>query len=543
MVEEQKTFDYLSIPGWDDIVHIRPPPTITQGEMDEHRRRLKKKEPSNLSPRQLDYLQKKRERYLRMKASPTPEIVKCISKIMTDYDDLEDGLITAAVVGRLAVKLLPRLMGRFIPVIGWCLLAADVINLFQIMSWLPFFGMSAKRVKEGLTERNPLGRTARLKRVARIKRVKPSFGEILEVAQTTDQLFGVGICLGGIMGYITDAASALFKGLTQPIPKTLWSEASRGFFATMKSTMVVNTCDRELTDEEKYNALVAFKMGQRNLKPYMDDFDWYGAAETYSNIPIEATHSSHPSTLFILEEAGEDIEETTRWPIKGTPKEVTLSEFVEYAFPIINQTLKSFCDRMKKTPEGFIASHCLHEGLYDTLLIWEGHNPYSTEFYRREKERVYVHLMDGGSFISNPEKGYNYSQTEKDGMNKEILEKGQTDVERIASILLENGILPHPGTTLEELEIFFDRACFIDRACKIKQTPEELLELYKMYLGKYRQYYPIYPKNASFRFTTNQEEFSESFRKNMFEKGSVLWPNWELMPQDAIEYYMRYGLL
>ena len=157
MVENEKHFDYLDVPGFNDIVHIRPPPTITKEEMEEHKKRRRKREPTNLTQRQLDHLAKKRERYLRMKRSPSPEIVKCIAKIMTDYDDLEDGLVTAAVLGRLAVKLLPRLMGRFIPVFGWCLLAADVINLFQVLTWLPFFGMSAKRCKETWSNATPWG--------------------------------------------------------------------------------------------------------------------------------------------------------------------------------------------------------------------------------------------------------------------------------------------------------------------------------------------------------------------------------------------------
>ncbi|GAI00612.1 unnamed protein product, partial [marine sediment metagenome] len=91
-----------------------------------------------------------------------------------------------------------------------------------------------------------------------------------------------------------------------------------------------------------------------------------------------------PVTKYILEDAGEDPEATRRWPLKGNPEEVTLAEFVNEAFPKINDSLKGYIDRMKKTYEGYIGSHCLHESLYDSLLLWEGHNPYTYDFYQRD---------------------------------------------------------------------------------------------------------------------------------------------------------------
>ena len=541
--EPPKSFDYLDIPGWDDIIHVQPPPTIMEWEMEEHRKRRKKGEKSNLTQRQLNHLAKKRERYLRMKRSPTPEIVKCISKIMTEYDDLEDGLVTAAVAGRLLIKLLPRLMGRFIPCFGWCLLAADVINLFQVMTWLPFFGMSAKRTKETLTERNPLGRKAKLKRLKRMKRVIPTFGEFLEIAQTTDQLFGVGICLGPIMGYCVDAASAVAKGYQQIISPRLMTTYARGFFATQKATMIANVCDEELTDEEHTNAFVSAYMHLKEFKGYLDQFDWNLCCQRFINEAVTAHASMSPSTKYILEDAGEDIEETMRWPIPGTPKTVPLKELVEKLAPVNQKNIHNYNMRTRHTNEGYIASHCLHEFLYDELLLWEGHSPYATEFYRREEDVEYsVTLYDGGSRIKNPP-AYTYSQLEKDALNNKILEKSEDELGRIITVMLENEILPQPGTTPEQLQYFFDRVVLGDRMAQAESTPREIFDSYVDAIGWPRRAFPVYPKNASHEFMTNQEEFSESFIDNMYSKGMDLWPRWELMPREAIEYYMRYGLL
>lgn len=543
MVEEQKYFDYLSIPGWDDIVHIQPPPTIMEWEMEEHRKRRRRHEPSNLTQRQLDLLKKKRERYLRMKASPAPEIVKCISKIMTDYDDLQDGILTAACFARLLPRLMPRIMGRFVPVVGWLMLASDTINLFNILTWMPFFGMSAKRTKEQLTALNPLGRKAKLLRIKRINRVVPTFREFLQIAQTTDQLGGVGLCLGGVVGHVVDCLSGFFKGLTSPIKPRMMTEFARGFFATQKATLTTNVCHQELTDEEHTAGYVSAYLGQQYLKPLLDNFDWFSLAEIYSHIPIKAHASMSCSTRYILEEEGEDIEETMRWPIPGTPKEVTLAEYVEKAFPSIHKSIHDYYMRMRKTYEGYIGSHCLHEYLYDSLLMWEGHNPYSTEFYRREEDVEYsITLHDGGSPLGNPS-AYDYSQGEKNRMNEGILEKSETEIERITSVMLENEILPQPDTTPEQLKYFFDRCVAGDRMAQAESGPREIFDQYVQDIGWPRRAFPIFPKNASHQFIKNQEEMSEMFRENLFYRCKDLWPRWELMPREAIDFYLQYGLL
>ncbi|GAH88521.1 unnamed protein product, partial [marine sediment metagenome] len=47
--EDYKYGEWFSIPGWDDIIHLKPKPVITEEEMAEHRRRRKRKERSIFS--------------------------------------------------------------------------------------------------------------------------------------------------------------------------------------------------------------------------------------------------------------------------------------------------------------------------------------------------------------------------------------------------------------------------------------------------------------------------------------------------------------
>jgi len=197
----------INIPGFTDIIHIKPKATITAEEMAAHRWALRRNLPSPLSLEQQRLLIYKKERFLRALASPTPTWLKNYGAVATSLDNIDDALTTIVVAGRIAVKIAPRLLQKAIPVLGWALTGSDILNAVNLFSYLRLTKRGCKGIPEDLAERNPFHAKAKANRVEKLKRVMPSIGEILEVAQTTDQLFGIGLCLGGLMGMVWDTAS------------------------------------------------------------------------------------------------------------------------------------------------------------------------------------------------------------------------------------------------------------------------------------------------------------------------------------------------
>jgi len=214
----------INIPGFNDVIHIKPKATISPDEMAAHRFALKRGLPSPLDPEQQRLLQYKKFRFLAALASPTPTWLKNYGAVATSLDNLEDGLVTIVVAGRLAVKIAPRLLQKTLPVLGWILTGADMLNAVNLMSYLRITKRGCKGLPEDLSERNPFHAKAKADRVMKLKRTMPSIGEILEVLQTTDQLFGTGLCLGGLMGMVWDTATtALSPDYWTGLGKTLIS--------------------------------------------------------------------------------------------------------------------------------------------------------------------------------------------------------------------------------------------------------------------------------------------------------------------------------
>jgi len=197
----------VNIPGFSDIIHLIPKEVIPAEQFAAHKWAMARGLPSPLTQRQLNTLQYKKFRFIKALASATPTWLKTIGAVSTVLDNVEDALVTVVVLGRIAAKIAPRLLGRMVPGLGWVLLGSDILNAANIISWVTFAAKGAKRKVEGLGEKNPFHAKAAANRALKLKRVIPSFGEYLEVLQTTDQLFGVGLCLGGLMGMVTDLAS------------------------------------------------------------------------------------------------------------------------------------------------------------------------------------------------------------------------------------------------------------------------------------------------------------------------------------------------
>lgn len=201
----------VNVPGFEDIIHIGTLAKITDNEMAAHRAAQKLKVPSPLSSEQLRTLAVKKARFIRALQSPTPSWVNNIASVAQALDNVEDGLVTLSVFGRLGSYATRKLWQREIPGVGWVMLGADILNFFNMISWATFAASGGKRKLEDLAERNPFHKKAKARRATKLKRTWPAFGEALEIAQTCDQLFGYGLCLGGILGMLTDIMTRASK--------------------------------------------------------------------------------------------------------------------------------------------------------------------------------------------------------------------------------------------------------------------------------------------------------------------------------------------
>jgi hypothetical protein len=214
------------LPGWSDIIRVTPTSSLTPAEVAVERQR----------------------RNAQLNRSPSPDVIQNLSKLGQEIDNVQDALVTLSLAGRIATKLL----GRVIPGVGLIATAADLLNLVNVFYPNTLAGSvagAATRAGQKITGRSKyLGNKAikralglapdaslstylrRLEETIKTGKVNVGLGELLQVAQTSEQMTGYGLALGPIFGALQDTFFGLLRGARFDLsgPLSLTSPAESG---------------------------------------------------------------------------------------------------------------------------------------------------------------------------------------------------------------------------------------------------------------------------------------------------------------------------
>jgi hypothetical protein len=335
----------------------------------------------------------------------------------------------AGVGGRLAL--------RFVPYIGWIVLASDLLNLLSMLAMMatPTYallcagpgealaaGVPAVLFKSALKREtwrahnlNPFSRQAVAKRALRSAGRLPGFSNLLEVAQTTDQLFGIGISLGGLVGLLNGLTFGAFEqasgrtvefrgapeiaraspGVTRPFvdvdpelaqlargeipkrfePRKVWDPATKRMVqqaATIAATApAVQAVQDVFTEDEHLLVALAHLEALRLLR-------WASNPEPLAELlPAaldarwEAPLSVSADTVEWAAATGRDLDAGRRWWLPGNPREITGVEYVEHHAPRVAGALKDFLAPRRAAPVAAIYGAIVDETWQTAWLLAE----------------------------------------------------------------------------------------------------------------------------------------------------------------------------
>lgn len=383
----------INIPGFDDIIHWKLPTKISTEEMAAHRFAKKRKLPSPLNPEQLLMLTSRKYRFLKSLASPTPAWMRNVGAIQNALDNAQDAMTTTAVLGRWAAKLAPRLLGRAVPVLGWVLIGGEIINLGNIFTWMRFAGNPTSCKKMDLANKNPFHRKAAIARAAKMRRSWATVGEMIEILQTTDQVFGVGLSLGGIVGAATDVLSTAqlyeeYKTKGKPWP---FKRPSPAFLAAaieltrqliqpfkqptpfiqkqmkaLRGSMLLSTFKDDVPKNLHTQAYITANTAAQTLGPWWAAQDATSMFKNLPTIKIPAYTIDNPITQDVLEDQQIDPDQPQLWPHLDV--EVASAEELLYTYaPMIKDSLQTYCLRYQHDYEGMIGAWSAVD-CHDTML-------------------------------------------------------------------------------------------------------------------------------------------------------------------------------
>jgi len=348
----------ITLPGLSDIIHIGQPKPMTDQEKDWYRKRQN----WNFSKKRFDEIMemkwKKKQRYDAMLHSPTPAIVQNAASLLCAIDDAQDAISTMAWMGRILIHFAPRILGRsMMGPVGWLLLGADILSLVMILGGMGLVLPQKKKTFEGATSSNPFSRKARVKRKKKLFKWKPTFADSIQALQTTDQVFGFGVCLGPIVGLISDITFGTMRMMGgQPVTVTklppAHKEWHRSAHRAMRAANVFNQVDWCQDKDIMKEIYAPLHMAHEVVKDMSALWNPLDAVGSLNEIEIQAPIPTDPLSWDIMKEMKTPIEEFTGWPVSGD-EWVNINDIVDSSLEATPRNLKAIMAMNAHNWDGF----------------------------------------------------------------------------------------------------------------------------------------------------------------------------------------------
>lgn len=310
----------MTVPGLSDIIRVDFDQPLDEGEV----KAWKRKDYDYFSPERYEDIkkmkQKRKEKFLNMLGSPTPHIVNNAGSIMTSIDDAQDALGTLAFVGLIAIKAAPRLLGGLLSgPVGWTMAAADMLNTMQHLGAKKIPSLSSQMAMWRAEHNAAQSRKVQVMRAAKTMKWLPTKGRVIEAAQVAKDVFGIGLCLGPIVGFAIEAVAGPYRRLTgaKVQVKTAhpwWPGWTRGAQIAMRSAPCYAGSGLQTEDDEVMLMSMANYLCRQEVAVGMKGWNAMEEVENIDDIELKAPVPKNILTQEVILEEGLAIDGNIGWP-------------------------------------------------------------------------------------------------------------------------------------------------------------------------------------------------------------------------------------
>lgn len=439
----------IHIPGFHDIFKFGLDYKPTEEEVELYR----KKDIEALGLYKFNKIQKvmkkKKEAFLRMMSSPNPRWLNNIGTTMTFLDDINDTAGTLSVVARSAARLLPKAIGKLLmgPA-GWALTLAEIVNIAMSIARSPLDRLTRKSHLADGYEMNPFSKEAKVRRSKRLKKLKPSKGEVIELLQTTNNIFGVGLSLGPLVGAFLESITGPVRVLQGkkvrvkwPWPKlqTYEKEAMRGLYGARCLTWGHD----ELSEEDHTKIFLVAEMATQVLYSLFEEYHPLDNIDGLENIILTPPRVTDPLTKLLFSEEKIDPDKFIGIP-GAEDTDGSANEIMDIGPERRFTGLHSYARRNRNTDLGVLGMQAANNVAENTLALWEG--PAQVEVEPGGVLKACLRIIERGWFFVETTK---YSQVEC--FIRIIKNLSRDDIYPEFEYLRDN-VLPLCGITLRECE-------------------------------------------------------------------------------------------
>lgn len=367
----------ITIPGLSDIIKIRTHEPMTKQEHKWWRARKYEM----FSPLRFDQLKKdkakRREKYLAMLASPTPAVVQNAGSIMCAIDDAQDAASTLACIGQIARSVAPKVLGKLLKgPTGLLLMTSDLLNMVQQSGQFCMAPMYGKKAGEELARASPKNYKGRLKKRLNTSKKLPTQADWIQGLQTTDQVFGYGICLGPIVGLMQDivfgavrSTPGKFVDIKFPIPDfQSWYKTAQ---KAAKAVGALFGAPFETDDEDILLWIASAQLAFQQLFVINQQWNPLETVSSMEDLEVAALEPDHTLTIEVIQEGPVDLDKVIGWP-QNNKRWISLTELADRTQETATNNMTDFLKRNKYSWTGYVGGLCATQTAMYAMACLEG---------------------------------------------------------------------------------------------------------------------------------------------------------------------------
>jgi hypothetical protein len=406
----------IIVPGWDDVIKLPGGVQPTADDFKAYFKSLRDHQPSGLDPATQAAVLRALQRAKQAKASADPLYFQAWGAILTALDNVQDLVSTIASLGRLAIWLFPKIAGRAVPILGPVILLNDLLNIISLIGLLampayallcggPRAAMAAGipavargKALKGMSWKsmfaNPFSRVGRAKLRAKAAGRLPGIGNLIEIGQTTQALWGWGLSFGAIVGAAsatTAATAGIGRGTgytvnwdnfytslgadigagRRPDTETLAPPLHQAAAVMVAAPVILGTQD-VFSNEEHLAALLAYRGALELVTKALRGTGWQDvmARDGAPAMSLDAVVS--PRVRELVTGLGWDLDAGLRWPVPGSPRILPADEWGVLMAGRMEQALGDYYLPRRLTQEGALAGVLINEILEGLMrLVYE----------------------------------------------------------------------------------------------------------------------------------------------------------------------------
>ena len=386
------------VPGFEDIIHYRRFTPMTA----EENRLWKGRHYADIPKERREEIRhekaRKKEKFLAMLASPSPNIANNVGTIMTALDDAQDAVSTLACIGTIVAKLGGKTVAKLLaPGVGWVWLASDILNAVNPYSrarrwWkADSSGREPKRLMDKMTKYNPSCKKGKRRTLRRIKKWAPNSANVCEAAQTADQLFGVGLNLGPIVGFAQDLSFAGWRTQAGEFVDLKFTPRARAewWSATQRCLMhniTLGLCSPLLSPKDMVDMILSQQFALQAIYPHVVANDTMSMVENTEDILYHAPEPTDTLTLEIMDEILPPNDRRIGLPgIGGTAAPFTRIE--KEVNRIAKESYERWAKANKWDMECYVASEAMSQCALNCMTMYDKDGTVEEDYVVQSKVR------------------------------------------------------------------------------------------------------------------------------------------------------------